>query len=370
MILRVPWGHYSVSPILAFLSVFVVSLLLAALLTPWAQRLGQRHGLAREPGGRRKHRGMVSRSGGIPLYIAFAVAVLLTIPIIRTDPKEWTRLGGILLGATFVVLGGLYDDKTELPPLPQILGFLAAALMTVPFFVRIDAINNPFTDRPISFPWYLSLPLTVLWISGTTVTVNWLDGLDGLATGVIAIGCATLFAHMIRLQQYTTALLPLALLGATLGFLPHNFFPARVFLGTSGAYFLGYALGVLSIMAGAKMATMLLVVGVPILDVVWQVFRRLRRRQPVGVGDRGHLHFRLFDLGLLSQRTVVLVYYAVSVVMGVLALTIPDRIHKLYALLGLCLVTLSVLTVLGRRECGEEKETDAAGGRDQHAQSS
>ena len=367
MTLRIMGGQYAVSPVIVFVCVFLVSLLVALVLTPWAQRLGKRHGLVAVPGGRRKHRGIVPRTGGIPLYIAFATAVLLTIPVVRTDAREWIRLSGILIGAIVVVAGGLYDDRKELPPVPMVLGILAVSLMTFPFYVRINAINNPFTDRSIDFLWYVSLPLTVVWLSGIMGTVNLLDGLDGLATGVVAIGCATLFAHMVRLQQYTTALLPLALLGATLGFLPRNSSPARIFLGSSGAYFLGYALGALSIVSGAKLATMLLVVGVPILDVVWQMFRRLRLKQPLGMGDRGHLHFRLFDQGLLSHRTVVLLYYAVSVVMGALALSISDRTHKLYALVGLGLLALGVFAMLGRGQHGARSDPGSGedcGGRD------
>jgi len=356
MTLHILANQYTIPPVVAFLCVFIVSLCLAACLTPWAQRIGEYYGFMAVPGGRRKHRGIVARTGGIPLYIAFAVAILLTIPIVRTDAKEWTRIGGILVGATLVLLGGLYDDKKELSAVSQLLGILFVSFITFPFLVRIDAINNPFTDQPIRFPWYFSLPFTVLWISAAMGTLNLLDGLDGLATGVTAITSAVLFAHMIRLQQYTVALLPLALLGATLGFLPRNFFPARVFLGSSGAYLLGYALGTLSIVAGAKMATMLLVVGVPILDVVWQIFRRWRRGQPLGMGDRGHLHFRLFDLGLLSQRTVVLLYYAVSAVMGTLALTISSRIYKLYALIGLGVIVLGVMAMLNRAESRKAKE--------------
>ena len=155
---------------------------------------------------------------------------------------------------------------------------------------------------------------------GMTGTVNMLDGLDGLATGVTAIAALVLFVHMLRLGQYSVSLLPLALLGCCLGFLPLQLLPRRAsFLG-GGAYVLGFALATLSIVAGAKVASALLVLWVPIVDVVWQVYSRWRRGQPMALGDRGHLHFRLQDLGW-PRRRIVLLYYAITALLGAVALT-------------------------------------------------
>jgi UDP-GlcNAc:undecaprenyl-phosphate GlcNAc-1-phosphate transferase len=136
-------------------------------------------------------------------------------------------------------------------------------------------------------------------------------------------------------------------LGSTLGVLPFNFNPARTFIGSSGAFFLGYALAALSIMAGAKVATLLLVLGIPILDVAWQIISRVRRGLPPWVGDRGHLHHRLFDAGL-SQRQVVLTYWAFSALFGLLALLLPARIYKLYAILLVLLLGMTLLWGLAR----------------------
>ena len=333
---------------------FAVSAALAAVLTPLAQHIGLRYGIADAPGGRRKHHGIIPRLGGIPLYVAFCVAVLITRPFPRSDPEEWLRVTGILVGATAVFLGGLLDDKAQLKAVPQVAGMVLIALMAIPFKVFIEVVNNPITDQQVWFPWYVMLPLTLLWLTGSMVTMNLLDGLDGLSTGVSAITSLVLFIHMLRLGQYSTSLLPLALLGATLGFLPYNFYPARIFLGSSGAYFLGYAVGTLSIVSGAKMATMLLVLGIPILDVAWQLFSRWRRGQPLGLGDRGHLHFRLYDLGL-SQRSIVLLYYLLTAVLGGLALVISSRVYKLAAILLLAAIVTLALAILSRRDIKAEK---------------
>ena len=132
------------------------------------------------------------------------------------------------------------------------------------------------------FPWPVVWRLTIFWFMGMINTVNWLDGLDGLAAGVAAIIAAFLAIHMIREGQLSVALLPVALLGATLGFLPFNFNPARVFMGSSGSYFLGWALAALGIIGGAKVATVLLVMGLPILDVAWLIYRPLAARRQAG----------------------------------------------------------------------------------------
>jgi UDP-GlcNAc:undecaprenyl-phosphate GlcNAc-1-phosphate transferase len=199
------------------------------------------------------------------------------------------------------------------------------------------------------FPWFITVPFTIFWLMGMMNTVNWLDGLDGLAAGVAAILSAVLAFHMYREGQHSVALLPLALLGATLGFLPYNFHPAKVFMGSSGSFFLGFAVGALGIMAGAKMATVLLVMGIPILDVAWLIFDRWRRGRSPLIGDRSHLHFRLLDLGL-SQRQIVLLYYLFCSFFGLLALVISSRIYKFLALLVLGAMTLLLLLFVSRRK--------------------
>jgi UDP-GlcNAc:undecaprenyl-phosphate GlcNAc-1-phosphate transferase len=152
---------------------------------------------------------------------------------------------------------------------------------------------------------------------------------------------------MLREGQYSVALLPLALLGATLGFLPFNFSPARIFLG-SGSLVLGYLVATLGIAAGAKLALLLLVLSIPIVDVAWLMLSRLRAGQSIGHADRRHLHYRLLDLGL-SQRQVVLLYYAYCIVLGTAALLINSRLLKLGTLVLLGISTLVFLTWLARR---------------------
>jgi UDP-GlcNAc:undecaprenyl-phosphate GlcNAc-1-phosphate transferase len=339
---------------MSFVLVFVVAFALAFTLTPLGEWLGQRYGFVAAPGGRRRHAGTKSRLGGVALYVAFVVAAALAqfLPVERQDPKELTRLVGLLLGGTFIFLVGVYDDKKELSPAPQLTAQLITSLIAICFLIFIEVINNPLTNLPVWFPWFVTLPFTVFWLMGMMNTVNWLDGADGLAAGVAAILSAVLAFHMYREGQYSVAFLPLALLGATLGFLPYNFHPARVFMGSSGSYFLGFVVGALGIIAGAKMATVLLVMGIPILDVAWQIVSRLRLGRSPAIGDRGHLHFRLLDLGL-SQRHIVLLYYLFCSSFGLLALVISSRLYKFLALLVLGAVTLLLLLFVSRKMSDE-----------------
>jgi UDP-GlcNAc:undecaprenyl-phosphate GlcNAc-1-phosphate transferase len=186
---------------------------------------------------------------------------------------------------------------------------------------------------------------------GIINTVNWLDGLDGLAAGVGTIA-ALLFAwHSLNLGQEAVAAFPLALAGALLGFLPYNFAPARIFLGTAGAYVLGYNLATLSILSPAKIATALLVLSVPILDGIWRVADRLRRGRSPFQGDRGHLHFRLADEGV-PIRLIVLGYYAFSLAFGLVAIFAPG-LFKLALLLLLGALVLTLLIRLGDRKSAQ-----------------
>jgi UDP-GlcNAc:undecaprenyl-phosphate GlcNAc-1-phosphate transferase len=296
--------------------------------------------------------GITPRTGGIGLYGSFLLAALLAAALAHRlptpegpDPKELRRLAGILLGSTFMFAVGWYDDRHELSSLPQFAAQVVASLIAVSTLVFIERMMNPFTDSLWIFPLWFTALITIVWISGMVNTVNFLDGLDGLAAGVAAILAAILFVHMYRVGQYSVSLLPLALLGSTLGFLPYNFHPARVFMGSSGSFFLGYAVATLGIVAGARMATVLLVLAVPIIDVGWLIVVRLRQGRAIGVGDRRHLHFRLVDLGL-SQRQVVLLYCLLSASFGLLALVVYSRLLKLAALVVLGLATVAMLAMV------------------------
>ena len=339
-----------------FAVVFVVSFGLAFCLAPVGAWAGRRLGAVDRPGGRRAHAGDVPRLGGIALFGGFLGGTALALGLWPpTNPDDVRRLAAVMAGTGFVFLFGLWDDRHELPAWPQFVAQALAALTAMAGTVFIERFTNPLTNQLVIIPdvlpclgWGVVVGITLFWVMGMMNTINWLDGLDGLATGVGFIAASLFAIHSFRLGQPEIALVPTALAGACLGFLPFNFYPARIFLGTAGAMVLGYALATLSILAPARIATALLVMGVPIIDVAWLIFSRWRRGTSPTRAGRDHLHHRLLDLGL-SQRQIVLLYYAFCLLFGVLALALSSRLFKLLALLVLGAGTLLVLWWLSRK---------------------
>jgi len=220
--------------------------------------------------------------------------------------------------------------------------FLAAAI-AIAFQIFIEMLNNPFTGRQTDpWPFVVTVTLSFFWMVIMMNTVNWLDGIDGLASGIAFIAGAMLFvnsAFRVAPPQTSVSLLPLALMGCSLGFVLYNFYPARIFLGGSAQY-LGYLLATLSIIGGAKMATILLVMGLPLIDVMWQVLNRLRQGKSPFEGDRGHVHFRLLDVGF-SQRQIAVYYYFFCACFGVLTLVTESQFFKFMAL-SVMLILVSI----------------------------
>ena len=323
---------------------FFLSFLITVAVTPLTIWLGRRLGVADAPGGRRQHQGVVSRLGGVALFTGFIGVSLLIFSWHQSivGSHDYQLLLGVMVGAIFIFIFGLADDFFKFPPWPQYVAQFGAALIAIYFTIFIKHVTFPFLNQATEFPWFITYPLTIFWVIGMINTVNFLDGLDGLAAGVTAIA-ALLFAwHAYKLGQKTVYLFPLALAGTCLGFLIFNFSPAKVFMGSSGSFTLGWALAALSILAPAKVATALLVLGIPILDVAWLIIWRWRSKGSPMISGRDHLHYRLLDRGF-SQRTIVLGYYVFCFIFGLLALLISSRVYKLVALVLLTIFTLGLL---------------------------
>jgi UDP-GlcNAc:undecaprenyl-phosphate/decaprenyl-phosphate GlcNAc-1-phosphate transferase len=343
---------------LEFALIFGIAFFTALLITPLARQLGLRLNIVSIPGGRHQHQGQIARTGGLALFIAFtgaAIAAQFT-SIESTDSNEIIRFTGLMLGGTVMFLIGFLDDKYNLSAVVLYIGQLLAASIGVFFLIIIESFNNPLTGEIVTgWPYIVTVAVSLFWIGLMTNTVNFLDGSDGLAAGVVCIAAFMIFIHAaFRLDQVSVSLLPLALVGATLGFLPYNTYPARVFMG-GGAYFLGYVLSVLSIIGGAKMATILLVMGLPLFDLGWQaVSRALQGKNPLK-GDRGHLHFRLIDAGV-SPRWIALGYYLFCAFFGTIALTTTSRLFKLLALGVLFVMMVLVFVLVTLRERAMRRE--------------
>ena len=337
------------------------------LLTRLAISLGIKWGIADVPGGRRKHLRITSRLGVLPLFGAFAVAALLSQHLgVDTNDRanEPIRFAGVLIGGVIIAVMGFLDDRFDIPSTPQFIVQGLCALIAIGSLVFIERFTFPFTGQQIaltevfqpmfgaSLGWVLGCILLVLltefWFIGMINTVNFLDGVDGLAGSISFVAAGVTAIHMLREGQYSVALLPLALMGTLAGFLIFNLPPAKIFIG-GGALWLGFALACIGIIGGAKIALLLLVMGLPIADVVWQIFDRWRHGRSLAQADRGHLHLRLIDQGWSAKR-IVLLYALVSSAFGAAALVPQPPLLKLLTFLALAAAVVLVLARLSRRK--------------------
>jgi UDP-N-acetylmuramyl pentapeptide phosphotransferase/UDP-N-acetylglucosamine-1-phosphate transferase len=360
----------NVWPIAALLLVFGTAAGLTALLVPLVERLCHRTGWLAAPAPRRVHRTATPMVGGLAIIAGVAAAVLLSFalegltPTLQRSPYEHLRLGLLLAGTVIVAGISFADDLRDLSPSLRLVVHFGAALVAIgPYLwdhtlypdasglpteargIILTAFNFPFVEQVHLHnvtPW-LAIAATMVWITGIQNMLNWVDGLDGLAAGVTLIAALVLAIHALNLGQWTVAMLPLALAGACAGFLPFNFHPARIFMGDVGAMTLGYVLAVSAIIGGAKLATALLVLGVPIIDMAWLILQRTLHGRSAASSGRDHLHIRLIDMGF-SQRQVVGFYYTLSALFGMVALL--DFMTPAAKLLALVLLGAAVLVVL------------------------
>ncbi len=317
------------------------------------------------PSERRIHKKPVPRLGGVAMFLAFVVVSLLFYaPGVNSNPTEISIFWLLLAASTLIVVVHVYDDVKGLKPLPKFIAQTIAALIVmgpwIPTFrgVLLYYFSNPFDH--LHLPWFkepniflfmtqanfsfLAIPAMVFtwfWIVGMMNTVNLIDGLDGLATGVVGITALFITIISVVLGQISIAVLAAIFTGAVFGFLPHNWNPARIFMGDSGAMFLGLGLAVLSIMGGAKLALALMVLGIPILDLAVVAINRMRRGQSAVHFDNSHMHYRLLATGL-SVKQICLLFYGLTALFGVLAL----RLSHIYKFIGLALVGLTMLGLI------------------------
>lgn len=297
-----------------------------ALALTWPVRsLALKIGAVAHPGGRHVHQNVMPTAGGLAIFAGFWVAFLalhgrLDRPVV-----------GMLAGGLLLLIICLIDDIKNLSPVLRLVAQFIVALIAFYGGVQMRGLTNPLsafgTYSYIKLYW-LSAPLTILWIMVITNAMNWLDGLDGLVAGVAAMAGLTIMigtGAAATPMAVMTAVAAGALAGACLGFLPFNFNPARIFMGDTGAMFLGYMLACISVIGPFKSATAiavlvpLLVLGVPIFDTVSAVIRRLREGRSPLSADRGHIHHRLLDRGL-SMRQAVLFIYALTALLCMVAL--------------------------------------------------
>ncbi len=356
---------FGLSPLAVLLIGSVCAFVLAYLFTFGVIALSRKVGWLDIPAERRVHKVPVPRLGGVGIFLAFVItSATLYVTMHGLQQKEVVIYWLFLLASLLIVAVHAYDDVKGLRPLPKLIAQTLSVLIILGPFngiyngVLLYGVSNPFRVKiPHSgLPWYrqpeltlfihspnitwLAIPavlVTWFWMVGMMNTVNFIDGLDGLATGIVAITGIFITIISWTLGQQSIAILAAIFTGATLGFLPHNWNPAKIFMGDTGSQFLGLGLAVLSIIGGAKVALALMVLGIPILDVAVVAINRIRRGQHPLHYDKTHLHHRFLATGL-SVRQICYVMYGLTLVFGTLALNLP----RIYKPIGIVLVGLTM----------------------------
>ena len=302
-----------------------IALGVVVLLTPAVGGMARLLGVVDRPEGRRLNRRPVPRLGGLAIFLGVLVPALAFLDLSG-------EMRGILLGAAVACVVGAVDDFRGLSPPVKLAGQVLAAAIPPAFGVWVDHFTFPFVGV-VDLPVVLGVALTVVWVVAVMNMVNFLDGMDGLAAGVCAIAGTTFAVLALSLGKVDAAVLSAVVAGACVGFLRHNFFPARIFMGDSGALVLGFTLASVSIAGLLKTASTvvlflpLVVLAVPIIDTSFVVAKRLKYRRPIYGADRSHLHHRFVSIGF-SQRRAAVTMWAWTASLGAAALAtrfIPFR---------------------------------------------
>lgn len=314
------------------------ALLVTFITTPTVKSLAHKVGAVDVPKDeRRMHNRPIARMGGLAIFLGFILSALLFVPVTP-------QIRGMLLGGVIIVVLGILDDIYALPALPKFVVQIVAALVAVCHGNVIQVLSNPnvFSDNPYWVLGSLSIPITVIWIVAITNAVNLIDGLDGLAVGVATISAMTMLVIAMMFSQGIVAILMAALAGSCIGFMPYNLNPAKLFMGDTGSTFLGFILATMSIQGLFKFYTIIsfavpfLLLGLPIFDTCFAVFRRLSKGQNPMSPDRSHVHHRLIDMGC-NQKQAVAILYLISAILGLSAvvLTTSGELKAMVLLIAL-----------------------------------
>lgn len=332
MTLDIPSLVYSVAAV-------ICAGLLSFTLTPAVRVLAFKINAIDTPkDARRMHDHPIPRIGGLAIFIAFVFSTLIFCDFSPT-------MLSLLIGGSVLVVLGVVDDVKALNPWIKLIVQIFVGFIPVIFGVKIDFITL-FGGDPIGLEqYYLDIPITVLWVVGLTNAINLIDGLDGLACGVSAICCLSVCAVTLINGEWQFALITAILFGACIGFLPFNSNPAKIFMGDTGALFLGYAMAVLSVSglfkvhAALSFLVPLSVFGLPLFDTFFAIVRRLIHGKSPFTADRGHLHHRLMDMGF-GQKHSVRILYAICGILGIAAVMLshPDLYRALIVLFAAVMI--------------------------------
>ena len=335
---------------------FLAAFALTFIQMPFTIKLAKKKGFLDVPKDeRRVHKKPIPVGGGIAMVITVTLLMLYYLPINKS-------LVMTLIASLVIALSGLYDDKKDLSPKLKFLFQILAGVLLVLGGMKIEFLTNPFDSHDaLLILNMLSIPVTIFWVCGITNTINLIDGLDGLASGVSMICAISMFFITYKMGRYDVSMVCALVAGACLGFLPFNFNPAKIFMGDTGALYLGFMLSYISISGFLKQAAILmifvpvLILGVPVFDTAFAMVRRKLSGKSMVEADKGHLHHRLLKMGL-NQRQTVVILYSISAIFGVLA-NLISRFHSSIALvisLGVLLIIIATGVAAGMLKNKEE----------------
>lgn len=305
----------------------VLAFIASIVLTPIVKRIAFRVGAVDRPNYRKVHARIMPRLGGLAIFGSFIIGYFILRPddpVLSSGEAAFLPVStAILIGAFIIIITGVFDDMMEITAKAKILGqLLAAGIVVIGGGIEISFINLPFGGE-LDFG-YFSIPLTIIWIVGITNAINLIDGLDGLAAGVSSIALITLAVMAFIMGDMFVMSLAAILAASSIGFLVYNFHPAKIFMGDTGALFLGFMISVLALMGFKNVTVVALIIpiimlGVPISDTFFAIVRRVRQKQSISAADKSHLHHCLLNIGF-SHRQTVLIIYGIAALFGLAAL--------------------------------------------------
>ncbi len=327
---------------------FAFAFLASIILTPLAIRLSEYFKILDKPSPRKIHLEPKGRLGGLAIYAAFLIGIFIPLEMswpLKTAISIDGTIIGFLLSSAMITILGIADDKYDLSPKFKFLVQIIAASILVIFGLKIEMVSGLQVGTRFDLG-LLKIPATIIWVVAITNMINFIDGLDGLAAGITAIASITLIVINIldKLSPNSCVMLA-ATAGACIGFLRYNSYPARIFMGDCGATFLGFTLGVTSVMGAFKSATLsivlvpFLVLLIPILDMVYAIIRRISKEMPPHIADKEHLHHQFLELGLSHKQAVFILYLiAISLSFFSIGMSKVNNIKAIFLLLLICIL--------------------------------
>ncbi len=332
----------------------LISFLITFFSTPQFIKLSHKLKIYDYPSWRKIHSNPIPILGGPAVFLGFSIPLFFF-------HKRFPSINVIIITSAIILITGMLDDIFKLSPYLRLFVQLSIAMALYACKIRIEYITHPI-EGMYFLSKIQSMIITIIWVVGITNALNFIDGLDGLSSGISSIVTMIFFLLALSRSDVLSSILAISLFGSSLGFLRWNFFPAKIFLGDSGAYSIGLIVSIIAIIGAFKTTTTLtfiipiLVLGIPIFDVSFAVIRRLKdKKNPISTPDRSHLHHQLLSLGL-TQRQVVFIFYLITLILGVISFIFANEYNLIFYLFVLIILAVLLIFILRKTKSLEGKK--------------